>query len=115
MRSRVKVGDTVVAFARTAALPAGLVTNDQLYVSGSPSGSELALPFNVMGVPGRMLPWSGPALAMGVSLGAVELPHSPQPLTPKIAVITSRATHDKVLPGLRSCISMHPLFRSRGQ
>ena len=57
-----------MGFARTAALPAGLVVSDQLYVSGSPSPSELALPSKVTSDPGAMPPWSGPALATGATL-----------------------------------------------
>ena len=42
--------------------------NVQLYVSGSPLASELALPFNVMRAPVVTLPMSGPALATGAVL-----------------------------------------------
>ena len=57
-----------MGFARTAALPAGLAVSDQLYVSGSPLASELALPSKVTSDPRALPPWSGPALATGATL-----------------------------------------------
>ena len=83
----------MVGLDKAVALPTGLESTVQLYVSGSPLGSELALPFNVMTVPERMLPRSGPALAAGAPLGVDTLLESPQPFSARAARSEKRTVH----------------------
>src|SRR5205814_2332943 len=63
-KSATKVGFAISELFRWAAEPAGRVSRLQRYVSGFPSTSEEAAPFNCTSDPSATI-WFGPALATG--------------------------------------------------